>query len=79
MVTRLVFKEADWEETHTHRERIPIASPLPIDRYSVVIVSGVVTTIGGRRNVTIKLTANNVTAANSISAEMGRMFHAQDA
>lgn len=50
-----------------------------VRRYSVVMVSGVVTTTGGRMNVTIRLTAKRVTAVSSISAEVGRTFHAQAA
>ena len=45
-------------------------------RYSVVIVRGDVTTTDGRANVTIRLTANSTTAVSSMSAEIGRMFHA---
>ena len=58
---------------------IPCATCTFVRRYSVVMLSGVVTTTGGRRKVTIRLTANSVTAANSISAETGRTFHAQAA
>jgi hypothetical protein len=51
----------------------------PERRYSVVIVSGVVTTTGGRMNVPIRLTANSTTAVSSINAETGRTVQAQAA
>ena len=47
--------------------------------YSVVMLSGVVMTIGGRRKVTMRLRANSDTAVSSISAETGKPLHAQAA
>jgi len=51
----------------------------PLGDYSVVMLSGVVTTIGGRRKVIVRFTANSDTAVSSTSAEIGKPLHAQAA
>src|ERR1051326_8193073 len=47
--------------------------------YSVVMLNGVVKTIGGRRKVTARLTANRNTAVSSRNAEIGKPLQAQTA
>lgn len=59
---------------------IQVAHPrLPRGDYSMVMLSGVMMTIGGRKKVTARLTANSDTAVSSISAETGKAVQAQAA
>jgi hypothetical protein len=60
--------------------RRPVADlRLSCTHYSMVMLNGVVTTIGAYRKVAMRFTAKSDIAVNSISAETGKPLHAQAA